>query len=257
MKGIRSWIVTLATLLTLVSILSAAQQHSYTPADVEAGSKLYDSNCGRCHGENGDSIQGVDFNKALFKTVRSDEDIVRVILKGIPNAGMPPSPYSEVQAGTLVAYLRSMPGGNNRNAALAAATGNADRGKAIVEGKGTCLTCHKIGTAGTGLVLGPLGGPRGPDLAQVERSIVEPSAELPAAYRNYRVVTRDGKSITGTVLNRDTFSVQLRDMDGNLRSFILADLKEAGYAPSPMPSYKDKLTAQEIADVVSYLITLR
>jgi len=257
MRGIRTWIITFAGLLALASVVSGAQQHSYTPADIEAGSKLYDSNCGRCHGENGDSIQGVDFNKGLFKTVRSDEDIVRIIQKGVPNAGMPPSPYSEVQAGTLVAYLRSMTGGNNRNAALAAATGNADRGKTIVEGKGNCLTCHKIGNAGTGMVLGPLGGPRGPDLAQVERSLVEPSAELPGAYRIYRVVTRAGKTVTGTVLNRDTFTVQLRDTDGNLRSFILADLKEAGYAPSPMPSYKDKLTAQEVADVVSYLITLR
>ena len=86
---------------------------------------------------------------------------------------------------------------------------------------------------------------------------MEPSAELSGAYRVYRVVTRAGKTISGTVLNRDTFSVQLRDTDGNLRSFLNADLKEAGYAPSPMPSYKDKLTAQEVADVVSYLITLR
>jgi len=257
MKVIRNWIITFAGILTLVSIVSAAQQHSYAPADIEAGAKLYDSTCGRCHGENGDSVLGVDFNKGQFKTVRSDEDIVRIIQKGVPSAGMPPSPYSEVQAATLVAYLRSMPGGNRRNAALAAAKGNADRGKTIVEGKGNCLTCHRIGNAGTGMVLGPLGGPRGPDLAQVERSLVEPSAELPGAYRVYRVVTRDGKTITGTVLNRDTFSVQLRDTDGNLRSFILADLKESGYAPSPMPSYKDKLTTQEIADVVSYLITLR
>jgi len=240
----------------LVSV-AGAWQHSYTPADIDAGAKLYDSSCGRCHGENGNSIQGVDFSKGQFKTVRSDEDIVRIIQKGVPNAGMPPSPYTDTQAGTLTAYLRSMTGGSNRNSAIAASTGNADRGKAIVEGKGNCLSCHKIGNAGTGMVLGPLGGPRGPDLAQVERSLLEPNSELVGDYRVYRVVTRSGKTITGTILNRDTFTVQMRDNDGNLRSFINADLKEAGYAPSPMPSYKDKLTTQEVADVVSYLITLR
>ena len=256
MRTIRTWIRPLAAIAMLASV-AHAWQHSYTPADIDAGAKLYDSSCGRCHGENGDSVQGVNFNKSQFKTVRSDEDIVRIIQKGVPNAGMPPSPYSDAQAGTLVAYLRSMPGGSNRNALLAAAAGNADRGKAIVEGKGNCLGCHKIGTAGTGLVLGPLGGPRGPDLAQIERSLLEPNAELAGDYRIYRVVTRAGKTVTGTVLNRDTFTVQLRDSEGNLRSFINADLKEAGYVPSPMPSYKDKLTAQEVADVVSYLITLR
>ena len=256
MYSIRNWFGSLAAIITLVSVCQA-WQHSYTPAEIDAGSKLYDSNCGRCHGENGDSIQGVNFIKGQFKAVRSDEDIVRVIQKGVPNAGMPPGPYSDAQAATLVAYLRSMTAGNTRGAAIAAATGNANRGRTIVEGKGGCLTCHKIGSAGAGLVLGPLGGPRGPDLAQVERSLVEPSAELIGAYRLYRVVTRAGNAITGTVLNRDTFSVQLRDTEGNLRSFINTDLKESGYVPSPMPSYKDTLTPQEIADVVSYLITLR
>jgi len=256
MRTIRNRIGALIAFAALVPA-AEAWQHSYPPADIDAGAKLYDSNCGRCHGENGDSVQGVNFNKGQFKTVRSDEDIVRIVQKGVPNTGMPPSPYSDAQAGTLVAYLRSMPGGNTRNAALIAATGNADRGKAIVEGKGNCLNCHKIGNAGAGVVLGPLGGPRGPDLAQVERSLVDPSAELVGVYRLYRVVTKSGKTVNGTVLNRDTFTVQLRDTDGNLRSFINADLKEAGYVPSPMPSYKDKLSVQEIADVVSYLITLR
>ena len=30
-----------------------------------------------------------------------------------------------------------------------------------------------------------------------------------------------------------------------------------GFAESPMPSFKDTLTAQEIADVVSYLMSLK
>src|SRR6188768_1436741 len=147
MNSLGKWIGSFAAIISLTSV-TEAWQHSYTPAEIDAGAKLYDSNCGRCHGENGDAIQGVNFNKGQFKSVRSDEDIVRIIQKGVPNAGMPPSPYSDAQAGTLVAYLRSMPGGTNRNAALAAATGNADRGKSIVEGKGNCLSCHKIGNAG-------------------------------------------------------------------------------------------------------------
>src|SRR4030095_577472 len=87
-----------------------AQQHSYTQEDVNAGGKLYDSNCGSCHGENGDKIVGIDFSKATFKTAKSDDDIIRILRSGVPNTGMPPNPFSEVQANTIVAYLRSMPG---------------------------------------------------------------------------------------------------------------------------------------------------
>jgi mono/diheme cytochrome c family protein len=48
-------------------------------------------------------------------------------------------------------------------------------------------------------------------------------------------------------------------LDGKeqLRSFAKSDLKSHGFIESPMPSYKNTLTPQEIADVVSYLSTLR
>jgi mono/diheme cytochrome c family protein len=47
------------------------------------------------------------------------------------------------------------------------------------------------------------------------------------------------------------------DTKEQLRSFVKADLREHGFAPTPMPSYKDKLTPQEMADVVSYLASLK
>jgi putative heme-binding domain-containing protein len=203
----------------------------------------------------------VNFSKNQFKNVRSDEDIVRVIQKGIPNAGMPGSSFSDVQANTVVAFLRSMPGGTAlRNAAPAPAVGNAASGKAIVEGKGGCLVCHRIGAAGggSGPVLGaPAAGAPALNPDQVTRSIVDPSVEMASQYRIYQVVTRSGETVRGVALNQDTFTVQLRDTNGNLRGFNKSDLREAGYAPSPMPSYKDKLTPQEIADVVGYLVSLR
>jgi hypothetical protein len=63
--------------------------------------------------------------------------------------------------------------------------------------------------------------------------------------------------VRGTLLNQDTFSVQLRDEAQNLRSFLKSDLREHGFLPSPMPSYRGRLTPQEVADVVSYLLTLK
>jgi hypothetical protein len=92
---------------------------------------------------------------------------------------------------------------------------------------------------------------------QIERSIIDPSAEMAGPYRIYQVVTKANVTARGTLLNQDTFSVQMRDSNDKLMSYVKSDLKEFGFMPSPMPSYKDKLTPQEIADVVSYLVSLR
>ena len=71
-------------------------------------------------------------------------------------------------------------------------------------------------------------------------------------------MTRDGATISGRLLNQDTFTVQLLDTTGRLRLLDKSAIREfAILKESPMPSYKDKLNAQEIADLVTYLTTLK
>ena len=86
---------------------------------------------------------------------------------------------------------------------------------------------------------------------------MDPSAEMAADYRVYQVITKNNVTARGTLLNQDPFSVQMRDNTEKLRSYWKQDLKEYGFVPSPMPSYRNVLTPQEIADVVSYLVSLR
>lgn len=321
----RILILMLGALLALGRAI-LAQQHSYTQAEIDAGSKLYESNCGSCHGENGDKIVGIDFSKGTFKTARTDDDMIRIIRNGVPNTGMPPNPFSETQANTIVAYVRSMLGGRVANtSAIASLTGDAARGKTIFEGKGNCATCHAVsgvgGTSGPDLAPvpagrggrgaaaavpgvpgappaaagppaggggrggrggGQAGAPRGggappaggppaaaagggggrggrgaPSPQQLERSIVDPNAEMAAEYRVYQVITKSNVTAKGTLLNQDTFSVQMRDNSDKLMSYWKQDLKEYGFLPSPMPSYRNVLTPQEIADVVAYLVSVR
>lgn len=230
-------------------------QHGYTPADVESGARLYRSNCAACHGPNGDSQPGVDLGHGKFKRANSDEEVAAIITKGIPGTAMPPGNFSESAALTVVAYLRSLASATN---VVTVSGGDSAAGKAIFEGKGQCANCHRVRTAGSRV---------GPDLtdigmlrrtADLQKSVVEPDAEVLGANRYYRVVTTAGVTITGRLLNKETFTVQLLDSKENLQSFKLADLKEHGFLPkSPMPSYKDRLTAQELADVVSYLTSLK
>ena len=139
-----------------------------------------------------------------------------------------------------------------------AAVGDSSRGKALYDGKGACATCHRVNGLGSRL---------GPDLSDVgqlrravdlERSLLEPDAEVLGTNRFYRVTTKDGVTTTGRLLNLDTFTVQMLDSKERLRSFVKSDLRDHGFADkSPMPSYKTTLSAQELADVVSYLMSLK
>src|SRR5687768_2670235 len=83
--------------------------------------------------------------------------------------------------------------------------GNPSAGAEIVTGRGQCLTCHRV--RGAGSRLGPdltdIGTTRGPD--QLHASLVDPGAEILPENRRYRVVTRDGSTIEGRILNHDTY----------------------------------------------------
>lgn len=229
-------------------------QHSYTPADVEDGGRLFRGNCVGCHGSDGDLVPGIDLGHGKFQRAASDDDLVKIIRTGIPGTPMPPGNYTDFQASTIVAYLRSL-ASTGRGSGIA---GDPARGQVLFAGKGACTTCHRIGTTGSrvGPDLTDIGSLRKP--GALEASILNPNAEILAQNRYYRVVTKDGDIVTGRLLNRDTFSVQLLDSKEQIRSFEISNLREHGFLDkSPMPSYKDKLSPQEVADLVSYLGTLK
>ena len=271
--------VALYALVVATAAPLRAQQHSYTPAEIEEGRKLYDANCGRCHNETGDGVTGVELFKQ-FRRATSDEDVAKIIREGIPGTSMPSHAFlTSTQALNVVAFLRSMVGvtpaarssattaGGPGRGAAAIAGGDAARGKTLFEGKGGCTGCHRVrGNGGqTGPDLSAIGqvrpargfDPGSPNLPQIERAILDPSADIAPSYRVFQVVTRTGTTTRGTLLNQDTFSIQMLDSTQNLRSFMKADLREFGFVPSPMPSYEGKLTSQELADLLVYLLSLR
>ena len=76
--------------------------------------------------------------------------------------------------------------------------------------------------------------------------------------RPVRAVTRDGTVINGRRLNEDTYSVQLIDDHEQLISLMKADLREFKIlTTSPMPSYKDTFSSDELADLLAYLLSLK
>lgn len=221
------------------------------PGPPPNGEQLYMENCVECHGPEGDEVPDVDLGHGRFRRATTDPELVGIVLRGIPNTAMPPNNFSEAQAAAIVRFLREKA---NRAAATA---GNAANGRAIFTAKGNCTSCHRVNGVGSRV---------GPDLSEIgrlrhstdlERSIVEPEFIFPSN-RLVRLVTRDGTLITGRLLNQDTFTVQLLDSKEQLHSLMRADLKEFTFIDkSPMPSYRGKLSPAEIADLVSYLVSLQ
>jgi len=247
----------------LVAILAATAlpvvaQHEYTESEIEAGKQQYSNTCNRCHGPDGDNVANADIGHGKFRRATSDADLVALIRNGIPGTRMAALPLmSEPNAQTIVAYMRSMAATAAAVAALPA--GDAGRGKTVFEGKGACGTCHRIGDRGSrsGPDLSQIGAQR--RMVEIHRSLVDPDAEIIPANRSLRIVTKDGATVTGRLLNQDTFTLQVLDTkDEKLKSFSKSNLREYAFVKdSPMPSYKDKLSTQELSDLISYLTSLK
>jgi cytochrome c oxidase cbb3-type subunit III len=238
--------------LLVPATLSA--QHEYPATDVDNGGRLFLATCAACHGPDGDAVANVNLGRGQFRRATTDEDLIRIIRTGIPGTGMPANNVSEVNVANIVAYLRTIAADTRSTSA----PGDRVRGQAIFEGKGACTSCHRVG--GTGSRIAPdltdVGAQR--RSAELEKSIIDPGSSVLPNQRYYRVLTRDGLAISGRLLNHDMFTVQLLDTQGQLRSFQKASLREHAFVDtSPMPSYRDKLTSTEVADLVAYLVSLK
>ena len=253
------WI--LAGLLFLSGAVAAAQNPTlqghpddYVRADIEYGSRLYAQHCSGCHGTAGDGVAGVDLRSGRFRNAATDLQLRTVITTGFPTAGMPAFKLDATELTGLVAYLRNM----NTFDASSSKPGDAGRGETIVAGKGACLSCHRVNNVGSRKApdLSDVGSQR--SAGSIERTLRDPTSQMMPINRPVRITTRDGKTITGRRLNEDTYTVQISDDDGRLHSLVKSDLREFTISTtSPMPSYEKELTSEEIADVVSYLLSLK
>jgi quinoprotein glucose dehydrogenase len=136
--------------------------------------------------------------------------------------------------------------------------GNAVRGRGLFDAKATCRTCHRVEGNGSRVApdLSDIGANRGADF--LWRKLHDPSTTMIPLNRPVHIVLKSGRVIDGRRLNEDTYSVQLIDNQERLLSVMKSDVKEYNILrTSPMPSFKDKLTPQELADVVSYLVSLK
>lgn len=246
-----------------VSFACAAQ----TQPDLIAGKKLFQTHCTVCHGPQGDGGKGTNLAQPRLPRATDDQALASIITFGIPGTEMPRTRMTPQQLVNVMAYIRSL-------GALPAEPlhGNLHRGEQIYLGKGNCAQCHAL--HGRGGTLGPeltdIGARRGP--RYLRESLTDPEAAIPDSFTSYqkitllpdnflqvRVVTRDGRSYTGARVNEDAFSIQIRNAEGHVESFFKEELQalHKDWGKSPMPSYREVLSAAELEDVVAYLASLR
>src|SRR5262245_54359076 len=240
------------------------------PAAIQAGTRLFNDFCADCHGGGGvGNNKGPALNTGTFKHGGDDAGLFRTIKNGIPgtemdaNANVPDS-----QIWQLVAYIRSLAPVTERGPAASASAvgGSAAAGEAIFFGKGACATCHDINGRG-GAVGSDLSGAGQLPAATLRQAILDPNALTPpaggrgggrgrgGAPRPVTVVVkyRDGREVRGIRRSEDTFSLQLVDATGR---FHFIDKMTADVRIDPMslmPAYKDRLSEEEITNLVAYL----
>jgi len=154
-----------------------------------------------------------------------------------------------------IAYAVGVPLANAQQTSTSA--GDATRGKALVESN-ACFDCHRIGDRGSrlGPNLSDIGTRRTPE--RLQQALIAPDDEVLFENRFVRVVTKDGTTVTGRLLNQDAMSVQMLTPKEELKTYLRTNIRESTVVDKGlMPSSQGKLTDQQVADIVAYLSSLK
>ncbi len=216
--------------------------------DLEQGERIFRSQCAVCHGPEAKGGRGPDLTRGTL-----DEDAITIaVTRGIPGTEMPGSWMPAAQSQALAAYVMSLQGSGPSDEDLAAAAA----GREVFTSQ-DCATCHVVEgkASGLGPSLADIGSRR--SLDHLRSSIVEPNRFIATGYQPVSVTQPDGSVHSGFLIDKDPFSVRLRDNDGRLLAFATRGATVQVLDTSPMPSYESVLDEQQLSNLVAYLSTLQ
>jgi putative heme-binding domain-containing protein len=172
-------------------------------------------------------------------TVHRDERITRLVSKHWGNVEGATTAEMQKQIERLEGVLRT-------------GSGSPYRGKKLF--KETCAKCHRLFNDG-GQVGPDLTTYKRDDLASMLVNIVNPSAEIREGYETFLVTTKDGRVLTGLLVDKDNQVLVLRGVDGQNVTVRQADIDEAvSQRKSLMPEgLLTPLTDQQVRDLFAYL----
>jgi putative heme-binding domain-containing protein len=223
-----------------------------TSADVAAGAKIFRSHCAECHGLKGEGGRGPSLQTGVFYHGGTDADLFNNITDGITGTAMPGVFFSRDQVWQVVAYVRSL----NQSSANRPA-GDPAHGAKLFHEKG-CIGCH--------LVRGE-GGFKGPDLSVIgsqrsaehlRQAILDPNAKVLRDYWVAKITLENGANYAGFLLTQGAYSVEILDFAKGLTSLPTHDFRKFEIEKSSiMPSFRDRLSENEVNSIVAYLWSLK
>lgn len=247
------------TAILAVSVAGWAQTQPQTTRrrelkpDPAAGKRTFASTCANCHGLDGrGGERAPDIAERPRVQQLSDDQIFKIIEKGIPETGMPA--FRSLQSPAIravVVYLRTLQGAKW----AVNLPGDPAYGETIFAGKAECSGCHMVAGKG-GFIASDLSDyARAHTVEQIRKEITTPPNSDPRA-RMVTATARSGEKYTGRIRNEDNFSLQLQTLDGMFHFLPKSEIETLEYSAQPlMPSdYGSKLSPDELNDVVSFLM---
>ncbi|MEO1618373.1 MAG: c-type cytochrome [Planctomycetota bacterium] len=137
-------------------------------------------------------------------------------------------------------------------AAIAAA--DVSRGRAVFQK--TCAACHTL--YGVGGKVGPdLTGSNRANLDYILLNSVDPSDDVPDAYKTVSVLTVDGRVVNGVLAEEDSSRIVLKTAEQPRVVIAKEDIERRKVSPkSMMPEGQlDQMEKQQVIDLIKYLRT--
>ena len=114
-------------------------------AEMEQGKRLYESQCGSCHGPLGNGGKGANLAQPQLRRAFDDQALFNIIRRGIRGTEMPGSPLTPSQVSSIAAYVKTLGRVGPEDVA-----GDGRRGAAVYAAL-DCARCHTLrGRGGDG-----------------------------------------------------------------------------------------------------------
>ena len=194
--------------------------------------------------------------RSYLPRANNDDAFAALIANGLPGTAMPGNwALGSKEIRDIIKFVRGLSRVENEPI-----TGDATRGGVLFANSG-CLTCHVLGENGKsiGPALTGIGSRRG--VSYLKEILTEPGKQKIEdengfiRYLVVDVILYSGKTVSGLRVNEDTFTIQLKDINNQFYSIRKSDIKtiQRKREASLMPSFSEKLTPEEIDDLVAFL----
>lgn len=244
-------------LMALAAVALSGQAGPYdrprpTPEQAQQGARVYSQFCINCHGALAKgSEDGPDLIRSLIVLRDRQGSELTPALERLPDHPRDLSPEQILDISNFLKdQIEKTAANRNPTQPPNVLTGDVERGRQYFNGAGRCNSCHSP----TGDLAGV--GRRYDDAVDLQQRFLFPRRSRPI---QATVTPSGGAAVTGDLVRVDDFTVALRTISGEYRSWmrgpnLRVELNDPLQAHIEL---LDRYTDQDIHDVVRYLDSLK